>query len=143
MINHYEEENISRLKEIPDAINFKQSDVVSALRALHTERYSRKLIIEAINHNLHFLPHFKNKKHAMTKKAVYPPIGLLIETVRRYERMKRNAYGWDKPNGNPVRDRLLEVGDYDPSSPNYVDKTLRERNKGKKVIYAYEMMGDY
>jgi hypothetical protein len=139
MINCYEEENISRLKEIPDAINFKQSDVVLALMVLHKERYSRKLIIEAINHNLYFLPHFKNKKHARTKKAIYPPIGLLIETVRKYERLKRNAYGWDKPNGNPVRDRLLEVGDYDPNSRNYVDKTLKNRNKGRKSVYAYEM----
>lgn len=139
MINCYEEENISRLKEIPDVINFQQGDVVSALKVLRAERYSRKLIIEAVNRNLNFLSHFKNKKDAKTKKAIYPPVGLLIETVRRYERLKRNAYGWDKPNGNPVRDRLLEVGDYDPNSPKYVDKTLKRRNKGRKSVYAYEM----
>lgn len=137
MINH--EEDISRLKEIPDAINFKPKDVVSALKVLHKERYSRKLIIEAVNHNLMFLPHFKNKKDKKTRKPMFPPVGLLIETVRRYERLKRNAYGWDKPSGNPVRDRLLEVGDYSPDSPNYVDKTLKAKNRGRKTVYAYEM----
>ena len=142
MIDRYEEENITRLKEIPDAINFDTKDVVATLRTLHKERYSRTMVIEAVNHNLYYLPHFAKKKDRKGKK-MFPPVGLLIETVRRYERMKRNAYGWDKPSGNPVRDRLLEVGDYDPDSPNYVDKTLKERNKGKKLIYAYEMMGDY
>ena len=130
MKNTEQSMDIERVKEIPKATGISKKDVITALNVLRKEKYKRKLICEAVNNNINYLQHFKKKM---------PVVGLLIETVRRYERMKRNAYGWDKPNGNPVRDRLLEVGDYDPWSPNYVDKTLKSRYKGKNRVYAYEM----
>jgi hypothetical protein len=113
-----ENEKITSVKEIPDALGISKKDSITALKVLKKEKYSRQTICDAVNRNTLFIKHMKKKQ---------PAVGLLIETVRRQVRMDRNAYGWDKPNGNPVRDRLLEVGIYNPYHPDYVDKTLKRR----------------
>lgn len=111
-------ESIVSVKEIPDVLGISKKNTISALNVLRKEKYSRKTICDALNKNILFIRHMKKKQ---------PIVGLLIETVRRQVRMERNVYGWDKPSGNPVRDRLLEVGVYNHYHPDYVDKTLKRR----------------
>ena len=109
---------ITSIKEIPEVLEVSKEKTVRALNILRKEKYTKKVIINALNRNILFIRHMKKKQ---------PVIGLLVETVRRQVRLDRNAYGDDKPSGNPVRDRLLEVGRYNPFSPDYVGDIIKNK----------------
>lgn len=109
-------EYISSVKEIPEILGVSPKDTITALGILRKERYTRKDICNAINHNILFIRHMKKKQ---------PIVGLLVETVRRQVRLERNDYGWDNPSDNPVRDRILEVGKYNPFSSEYVGDIIK------------------
>jgi hypothetical protein len=109
---------ITSIKEIPEVLEISKGKTAKALNILRKEKYTKKVIINALNRNILFVRHMKNRQ---------PIIGLLVETVRRQVRLDRNEYGYDKPNGNPVRDRLLEVGKYNPFSPDYVGDIIKNK----------------
>ena len=113
-----ENEKITSVKDIPDVLGISKGNAIAALNILRKEKYSRDIICDALNHNILFIRHMKKKM---------PVVGLIIETVRRQVRMKRNALDWEKPSGNPVRDRILEVGKYNPFDSNYVGDIIKNR----------------
>lgn len=49
----------------------------------------------------------------------------LVSACRAYSQMLPRFKNQNKVSGNSVRDRLLEVGVYNPNHPDYVDKTLK------------------
>lgn len=119
-------DKVKRIDEIPFVLDVSEQTVGIALKTLREENYTDSVILDAINRNLSFIRHMKGKQ---------PIVGLLIETVRRQVRMDRDDYGWDKPSGNPVRDRLLEVGKYDPFSPDYVGDIIKNHTPIFKKRY--------
>lgn len=49
----------------------------------------------------------------------------LISACRAYSQILPRFKNHDRVSGHSVRDRLLEVGVYNPNHPDYVDKTLK------------------
>jgi hypothetical protein len=114
--------DIERLKEIPEVLHATPEETIRALKILRSENFKRSFIIKALDEHVATILHMKKKLSV---------IGLMIETVRRAQRLERKKIEWSKPNGNPVRDRLLEVGKYNPFSPDYVGDVIERREYPK------------
>ena len=116
---------IKRISDIAKAFGTEEAQVDEAIRYLQCEGMSEHEICEAINEKYSFLD----------KVAEQSVFNALLDVCRRYAmnlpRMKRR----NKPSGNPIRDRLLEVGKFDPSSPYYVGDSIevhKERRERRK-----------
>jgi hypothetical protein len=116
---------IRHISDIAGAFGVPDEYVDEATRYLRCEGMSEDEICDAVTKNYLFLG------NVATQTFSYE----MLEVCRRYaERLPRMSDP-NKPSGNPVRDRLLEVGKYNPSSPFYigdvieVKKERRERRK--------------
>jgi hypothetical protein len=114
--------DIKRLKEIPEVLSATPEETIRALKILRGESFKRSFIIKALDEHVATIRQFR-KKSTVT--------GQIIAAVRSAERLERKKIEWSKPSGNPVRDRLLEVGKYNPFSPDYVGDVIERREYPK------------
>jgi hypothetical protein len=112
---------------------FKATDtqIEDALKILEGENVNEKMVVAAANRDYFTL-----------RNATYDLfVGMLVNAVHRYQRFLATKDDWTKPNGNPVRDRLLEVGKYNPFSPDYVGDVI-ERREYPKHSPRFRTWGD-
>jgi hypothetical protein len=112
--------DIKRLKEIPEVLGATPEETIRALKILRGENFKRSFIIKALDEHVATIRQFR-KKSTIT--------GQMVAAVRSAERLERKKVEWNKPSGNPVRDRLLEVGKYNPFSPDYVGDVIKDHPK--------------
>jgi hypothetical protein len=115
-------DTIKHFKDIPEALGTTPGEAKRAIKLLRDEKYPKAFIIKALDEHIFIIRRQKEKM---------PITGLMIETVRKAQRLERKKIEWSKPNGNPVRDRLLEVGKYNPFSPDYVGDVIERREYPK------------
>jgi hypothetical protein len=95
------------------------TQIEDALKILEGENINEKMVVAAANRDYFTL---RNAKYDLF-------VGMLVNAVHRYQRFLAIKDDWTKPNGNPVRDRLLEVGKYNPYSPDYVGDVIKDHPK--------------
>lgn len=122
MANKY----VSNVDDIARVFKVDEDDVAEAVKILKCEGIAEKYICVAANRNYNSLFHAPIKQFKES----------LLYVSRLYMRSLMKNYDDDKPSGNPVRDRILEVGVYNPYHPDYVDKTLKGRG-GNRAIPLY------
>lgn len=112
-----EKNDIKRFKDIPEVLSITPEEAIRALKILRGESFKRSFIIKALDEHVATIRRFAKKSTVA---------GQMITTVRKAQRLERMKIEWSKPSGNPVRDRLLEVGKYNPFSPDYVGDVLEK-----------------
>lgn len=110
--------DIKRFKDIPEVLPATQEEAIRALKILRSENFKRSFIIKALDEHVATIRRFAKKSTIA---------GQMVAAVRSAERLERKKIEWSKPSGNPVRDRLLEVGKYNPFSPDYVGDVIERR----------------
>jgi bacterioferritin-associated ferredoxin len=128
------ERKIKRIADVAVAFGVSEERVDEAIRYLRCEGISDDEICTAVNENFWFLD----------KVAKQSFFNALLDVCRRYARHLPRMANRNKPSGNPVRDRLLEVGKYDPSSPYYVGNIIeahKERRERRKKL-RFRAWGD-
>jgi hypothetical protein len=118
----YTEDTIRHFKDIPLVLGATPEEVKTAIARLRDEKYPRAFIIKALDEHVFSIRHMK---------GTFSVVGLMINTVRKAQRLERKKLEWSKPSGNPVRDRLLEVGKYNPFSPDYIGDVIERREYPK------------
>jgi len=108
---------ISNVDDIVRVFEVNEDDVSETVKTLKCEGMNEKDVCIAANRN------YISLSHAPTSQFKES----LLQVARLYMRSLLRKEDEDKPSGNPVRDRLLEVGVYNPYHPDYVDKTLKGR----------------
>lgn len=122
------ERKIKRIADVAVAFGVSEERVDEAIKYLRCEGMSDDEICTTVNDNYFFLD-------KVTEQSFF---NALLDVCRKYAGHLPRMANRNKPSGNPIRDRLLEVGKYDPSSPFYVGdiieakKERRERRKKPK-----------
>lgn len=116
---------IKRISDIAVAFDVEEAQVDEAVRCLHCESMTDSEICKAVNKNqrgLGFVP----------KKAF---VTTMLSICRRYLRKQPRMNNPYRESGHPVRDRLLEVGKYNPNSMNYVGDVIKPPSSYVKGAY--------
>lgn len=109
---------MNRLKSVHDiakAFKVDSLTVDTAVRYAKCEGLTEEEICKAVSEKVIPLSACAKEKFKET----------MIAVCRDFSKSLGRFKDENRVSGNSVRDRLLEVGDFNPYSPRYIDKTLK------------------